>query len=144
MQAFAGGFDLGDRAGLANFVDQEGGDVLFGTRQIPNELQQTNDLGDSQRPATIFGIVFELFTDLVNVGTFLVGEVALDLLKHLVQRDQFTDRLLGHRSSIRHKHFIGLLDDRSVAATVMTRCARLKSNAGHDADAQFDVVLGVG
>ena len=67
----------------------------------------------------ILGIALEPLADVVNVGAFLVGQVAFDQLVHLVERDQRSRSAWPPCRAIRHEHFVGLLDDRAVAAAVM-------------------------
>ena len=98
------------------------------------------DLGDPQRPALVFGVVLEPLGDFVDVGALLVGEVALDQLEHLVERDQRADGLLGECRAIGDEHLVGLLDDRPVAAAVVPGRTGLEPDARHDADAEVDVV----
>ena len=42
---------LGQRGGLADLIDKEGGDVGLGARQVTDELQEADDLGDPQAPS---------------------------------------------------------------------------------------------
>ena len=130
--------------GLADLIDQEGGEVGLGAGQVADELQQADGLGDPQRPAVVVGVGLEPLADLVDVGALLVGEVALDQLEHLVQRHQRADGLLGKRRALRDEHLVGLLDDRPVAAAVVPGRTGLEADARHDADAQVDVVRRVG
>src|ERR1039458_10847705 len=89
-------------------------------------------------------MVLEPLGNLVNVCSFLIREVALHQLEHLVERHERPKWLLGECRPIRHQHLIRLLDDRTVATTVMPWSARLKSNSRHDPDAEIDVVWRVG
>ena len=59
------------------------------------------DLGDPQRPRLGLGIVLEPLADVVDVGSLLAGEVALDQFVHLVERDQRADRLASPSPSAR-------------------------------------------
>ena len=79
--------------GLADFIDQEGGDIGLGAGQVADELQQADRLRDPQCPALVLGVVLEPLADLVDVGALLGGQVAFDQFEHLVQRDQRADRL---------------------------------------------------
>ena len=88
----------------------------------------------------VLGIVLEPLADVVDVGSLLAGEVALDQFVHLVERDQRADRLRRHRRAVGHEHLIGLLDDRPVAAAVVPGRTGLEPDARHDADAEVDVV----
>ncbi len=60
------------------------------------------------------------------------------------ERHKRPDGLLGECRTIRHKHLVRLLDNRTIAATVMSWSAWLKSNARHDADAEIDVMWRIG
>src|SRR5208282_3898584 len=70
--------DLCQWGGRSHPIDKEGGYIRFGAGQIPEELQEANGLGNLERPTLIVGVVLETLADLVNVRTFLAGEVALD------------------------------------------------------------------
>lgn len=133
-----------DWSGLADLIDQEGGDVSLCSWQIAEELQQADDFGGSQRPTFVIRVVIEALADFVDIGASLVGQVALDQLKRLVERDWCADGLLGESGPFGHQHLVGLFDDRPVAAAVVPRCTRLEPDARHDADAEFNVVRWVG
>ena len=78
MQSLDGCLNFSSAAWFAHFIDQERGDVAFSARQVTNEFQKTDGLGDSQCPALIFGIFLEPLADLVNVSAFLIRQVAFD------------------------------------------------------------------
>ena len=129
---------------LAHFIDQHSGEIGVCAGQITNEFQKADGLGHPQRPTVIFGIVLESLGNLVNVSAFLVREVALHQLEYLVERHKCPNGLLGECRAIRHQHLVRLLDDRTVAATVMPWSPWLKSNARHDPDAEIDVMWRIG
>jgi len=140
LQSLDGGLNFAEGLCFADFIDQYGGQIGLGAREVANELQKADGLGDPQRPTVDFGIVGESLTDLVDVGALLVREVPFHQLEDLVQRHQSADGLPGERSSIRHQHLVRLFDDGTVAAAVVAGSARLKANARHDPDAEIDVV----
>jgi hypothetical protein len=87
--------NLFDRRWLAYLIDQESGKVGLRAGQVTNELQKADDLAHPQGPALVPGVLLESLADVVDVPLLLGREIPFHQLKHLVQRDQRTNRLLG-------------------------------------------------
>jgi hypothetical protein len=141
---FTAAWTSAERWRLPDFIDQDGGEIGLGAGEVADEFQQADGLGDPQCPAASSGSDLKRSADLMNVGAFLVGEVAFHQLEDFVQRHQGADGLAGKSRAIRHQHLVGLLDDRAVAAAVVPGSAGLEPNARHDPDAEVDVVRRIG
>jgi hypothetical protein len=95
IQPLYGSLNFTQRRCLAYFIDEHGGEVGFYSGQITNKFQKANGLGHPQGPTVIFRIGLESLSDLINVGAFLIREVALHQLEHLVERYKRPNGLLG-------------------------------------------------
>ena len=134
-----GCLDLGDRCRVADLIDQEGGNVRLRSRQVADEFQKTNGLGNPKRPLFV-RVALESLADFVNVCAALVRQVAFNKLVHAIQRHQGANRTIGEPRPIGYKHLVSLLDDRPVASSEVPGRSGLKPNSRHDADADVDVM----
>ena len=56
LQPLDGRLDFADGLGLTHLIDQERGEIGFRARQVANEFEQADRLGDPQRPAVVLRI----------------------------------------------------------------------------------------